>query len=146
MPKPMKRKRPRTAVVGFVVTPSEIQNRINAIDRAVQLLNQDVAAAAARLNQEWVREWAAYTRRWAIERDSYATWDARLFATRIMPRLEAFEESYRQWARQYQAKTKLRPQVADAAPQSSMSDAIVPTPLWYIAAGAVALVVLLKTR
>jgi hypothetical protein len=133
--------------VGFVITPGEIAARVQALDASIQALAGDVArSTASRVNAPWRREWNAFLRRWAIERDSYATWDARLFATRVMPRLEAFEANYRWWARDFEERSSAAPTVPKARPSEGLADALVPTEAWWIGAGAVALWLVLRRR
>jgi len=93
-------------VVGFVVSPSEIEGRIEALDAAIVSLDADVVASRApRLNDKWRTAWGEFRRRWQLERDTWADWDSRLFATRVMPRLSDFQAAYLRWARQYQERT-----------------------------------------
>ena len=133
--------------LGFVVTPGEIANRAAAIDRNVQLLDKAInASKVPALNTPWRTEWASFTRRWSVERDSLASWDARLFATRVMPRLDSFEASYEWWAKDYQKRAKVAPAVAAMVEQTGMAEALIPTPVWWVlgavglgAAGLVAL-------
>jgi hypothetical protein len=141
----MKRTR-RGQVVGFIITPGEIANRIAALDNAIALLDGDVRASTApRLNTAWRTEWDAFRRRWQVERDSYATWDSRLFATRVMPRVEDFENAYRRWAREYQDRAKVAPRVPGPAPVSDFG-AVIPAELWWILAGAAALYILVNSK
>jgi hypothetical protein len=132
------RRRRRRAQVGFVVTPGEIQNRIAAIDAAIQALNSDVwASKAPRVNALWRQEWNAFVRRWGVERDSYATWDSRLFATRVMPRLDDFEASYRRWAREFEQRSGAPPTVPLARRSESLFDGS--ETLWWAVGAAVLL-------
>lgn len=141
------RARRAPTTVGFVVTPGEIANRIAALDNVVTTLDGDIRASSApKLNALWRGEWDAFVRRWTVERDSYASWDARLFATRVMPRLDAFEASYRAWARQYRERTGIAPRLPDPAPVTGMADALVPSEVWWILGAAAALWVLTQTR
>lgn len=133
-------------VVGFIVTPGEIENRIAALDKSVQALNRSIVASKApRLNSKWRAEWDAYLRRWAVERDSYASWDSRLFATRVIPRLEAFEKNYRWWARDYQKRSGDAPAVPAARPSEGLPE-LVPTGGWILAGVAVAVYFWAKGR
>lgn len=143
----MKRsKRSGGQVVGLMVTPGEIANRIKALDDAIALLDGDIRASIApRLNAPWRAEWDAFRRRWAVERDSYASFDARMFAWRVVPRVEDFENAYRRWAREYQDRTKLAPRVADPAPVTDFGTAV-PAELWWILAGAVALYIVMNSK
>lgn len=128
----MKRRRTN---VGFVITPGEIASRIEALDNAIAVLDGDIRASSARaLNKAWRTEWDAFVRRWALERDAYAAWSARLFATRVMPRLEQFQSAYKWWARDYQKRTNTRPDTAAPAQSENMTDALVPDQAWWIAA------------
>lgn len=126
----------RRKEIGFVITPDAIKSRINALDNAISLLDGDILASRApRLDVTWRAEWSAFVRRWAIERDSYASWSARLFATYAMPRIEAFESNYRWWARSYQDRAGVRAPIAPRAEQETMSAAIVPDWVWWLGAG-----------
>lgn len=122
--------------VGFVVTPDAIKDRVNALDNAIALLDGDIGASTAkRLDTTWRQEWSAFVRRWAVERDSYASWSSRLFATYAMPRIEAFEANYRWWARSYQERSGARAPIAPRAAQETLSAALVPEWLWWLGAG-----------
>lgn len=132
--------------VGFVVTPEEIENRIAALDKSIQALEADVKASrAAKLDKKWRESFDSFMRRWAVERDSYATWGSRLFATRVMPRLDAFETSYRWWAADYQKRTSSAPSVPAARPSEGLAAGI-PTELWLLVGAAVLLPVLLGRK
>jgi hypothetical protein len=131
--------------IGFVVTPGEIADRIAAVDRSVQALDRDVhKATAPRLNAAWRAEWSAFLRRWAVERDSYASWSARLFATRVIPRVEQYQASYNWWARDFQARTNTPPTVPPAAEVTDMADSLVPVEAWWIAGAAALAYVVIK--
>jgi hypothetical protein len=134
-------------VVGFIVTPEEIANRIAALDASIQGLAQDVAAtpSSGKLGTSWRAEFDAFLRRWAIERDSYATWSARLFATRVLPRLADFEQSYRYWARDFQKKSGTAPTVPLARPSEGAAASLVPTEVWWILGIGVGIWVLSQT-
>lgn len=132
-------------VVGFVITPDAIKSKVEALDAAIAVLDGDVLATpTSKIGASWRTEWNAFRRRWAVERDSYASWSARLFATYAMPRIQAFEENYRWWARDFEKKTGTRAPVSSPAPSESATEALVPTPVWWIVAGALALVVLAR--
>lgn len=127
--------RRRKVQVGFVVTPDAIKDRVNALDNAIATLDGDInASRAPRLDAPWRAEWSAFVRRWAVERDSYASWSSRLFATYAMPRIEAFESNYRWWARSYQERSGKRAPVAPRAAQETISQALVPEWVWWIGA------------
>jgi hypothetical protein len=131
------------SVVGFIVTPGEIQNRIAALDTAIVALDRSISAnKSPRLNAPWRAEWHAFLSRWGVERDSYATWDSRLFATRVMPRLQAFEESYRWWFRDYERRVGTAAALPNAAPSSGLMPST-NTLLW---AGAAVLALFLLTQ
>ena len=132
----MKRRGRRpTATVGFIITPDAIKDRINALDNAIAKLDGDIRASKApRLNTSWRTEWDAFVRRWTVERDSFASWSSRLFATYAMPRIEAFETNYRFWARQYEERTGKAPAVAPRAEQETLLQATVPTAVWWLLA------------
>lgn len=137
-----KRLRSATAV-GFVITPDEIKDRVNSLDAAISVLDGDVRAyTGAGLSKGWRTEWDAFVRRWTLERDGYASWSSRLFATRAMPRIESYQDNYKFWARDFQRKTGQRPPTATPAPQETMSAALVPDMVWLLAAGVAALWVL----
>lgn len=122
------KRRPPTET-GFVVTPDALKDQINSLDNAVAVLDGDIRASTnAKLNQTWRTEWDAFVRRWALERDAYASWGSRLFNYYVGPRLDAFVENYRWWARDYQRRTGVAPRVAPPAKQESL----VPTEVWWI--------------
>lgn len=127
-------------VVGFIVTPEEIANRIAALDASIQGLAADVEATpvGGKLGTDWRAEFNAFLRRWAVERDSYATWSARLFATRVMPRLADFEQSYRYWARDFEKKSGTAPSVPLARPSEGAAASLVPSQVWWIVGAVVA--------
>lgn len=138
-------KRRQRREVGFVVTPGEIWDRVAALDTAVQKLDADIKGAnAPLLNAQWRTEWDAFMRRWALERDSYQGWTSRLFATRAMPRIDQFVDSYKTWARQYQTRTGQAPQVSDIPKPESASESLVPNEVWWLVGGAVVLLVLTR--
>jgi hypothetical protein len=143
----MKRTVKRGQVVGFIVTPGEIENRIAALDKSVQALKVDVdRTPPTSLDAGWRFEWEAFLRRWAVERDSYATWDSRLFATRVIPRLEEFQAGYNFWARDFARKSGRVVTVPVARPSEGMADAVIPSQVWWILAGAAALYVLANSK
>jgi hypothetical protein len=133
-------------VVGFIVTPGEIENRVKAIDASIQALVRDVAKRAINLapGVAWRAEFNAFARRWALERDSYATWDSRLFATRVMPRLDAFVDSYKFWARDFETKSASKVSVPLARESEGLADSLVPTQMWWIVAGCAVVYVALS--
>jgi hypothetical protein len=134
-------------VVGFIITPEEIANRVSAMDDAISLLDGDVRASTApKLDAAWREGFDAFVRRWAVQRDTFASWGSRLFATRVMPILDDFEASYRAWAKQYQKRSGTAPRVADPAPVTGMTESIVPTELWYLLAAGVALYIFTNRR
>lgn len=128
-------------IIGFVVTPEELANRVTALDNAVRALDRQVdASKAPRLNVPWRSEWDAFQRRWAVARDSFASWGSRLFATRVQPILEEFERSYRWWARDFQRRTGVSAEGAKPVEQTGL----VPSWAYLLAAAAIAAVVLKK--
>lgn len=142
----MKRVKRGGPVVGLMTTPGEIANRVHAIDNAIAVLDGDIRASTApRLNASWRTEWDAFRRRWQVERDSYASWDSRLFAYSVMPRLDDFENAYRRWAREFQTRTGAAPHVPSPAPVTDFG-AAVPAELWWILAGAVALYIVMNSK
>ena len=129
----------RDQELGFVITPSEIADRVAAINRSINALDRDVSTSGApRLDAAWRAEWAAFIRRWVVERDSRASWTSRLFAWEAMPRLDAYQGSYNWWARSFQERAGTPPTVPAPAEVESMTMLIVPTPVWWIAGGVVA--------
>lgn len=135
-------------IVGFIITPGEIENRIAALDKSIQALARAVAGNNTKaLNSKWREGFDAFVRRWTVERDSYATYESRLFATRVMPRLDAFEANYRAWAKEFQQRTGNAPPVPVARPSEGLADAIVPGGMlggWVL--GAIALGVFLYMK
>jgi hypothetical protein len=116
--------------VGFVVTPDEIKDRVASLDASIAVLDG---------------EWDAFVRRWTLERDSYASWGSRLFATRVMPRLDSYSAHYLDWARQYARKTGQRPPTASAKTPETLFEGVVPTQLWWAAGIALGLYLVLPT-
>lgn len=110
-------------IIGFIITPGEIADRIAAMNESILGLNtsvQNTPVNAEGFNDAWKAEWDAFVRRWSVERDAYASWDSRLFATRVMPRLDDFQASYNQWARDFQRKTGKAPLVPKMREQSTL--------------------------
>lgn len=139
------KRRGRPGGVGFVITPDAIKDKVNALDAAIAVLDGDIRAnRSSKLTAPWRGEWDAFVRRWSVERDTYASWSSRMFATYAMPRIDAFEANYRYWARQYQSKTGSAPPVATPAKQENLSAALVPDAVWWIVAGVAVLYVLKK--
>lgn len=120
-------KKDRGKVVGFVVTPSAIAARIEALDNQIAVLDGDIRASTHKsVNGSFRAEWDAFLRRWAVERDSYKDYGARLFATYVMPRLDAFEASYRWWASDFERRTGKRPNVAPKRPAEGLFESLLP--------------------
>lgn len=140
-----RRLRQQRSEVGFVVTPGEIWDRVESLDNAVTKLDADVKASTEpKLNAAWRTEWDAFVRRWALERDSYKSWSSRLFATRAMPRIDSFVDSYKLWARQFEQRTGSPPRVAVIPKPEGIADSLIPNEVWYLAAAAVVLLVLTR--
>lgn len=128
-----------TTEVGFVITPSEIADRVAAINRSIAALDGDITRSGApRLDPQWRAEWSAFVRRWAVERDSRASWTSRLFAWEALPRLDAYQATYNWWARSFQERAGVVPTVPAPADVETMTMSIVPTPVWWLAGGALA--------
>lgn len=141
----MKRRRPTR--VGFVITPDAIKDMVSSLDTAIAVLDGDVRASSSpKLSKAWRGEWDAFVRRWAVERDSYASWSSRMFATYAVPRIDAFKANYKYWAREYQAKTGASPRTAAPAEVETMTSALVPTPVWWMLGAVVAYYVLTSPR
>jgi len=115
---------------GFIVTPSEIAARLQAIDRAVGNLDQQISTSnAPRVDERFKQAWRGFTQRWQITRDTYQAgdWTTRSAASRIMPRLDDFETALGRWLADFQARVSgtaapppvtLKPQ----APEPSSTD------------------------
>lgn len=143
----MSKKKRGGQVVGFIITPEEIANRVAALDDAISLLDGDVRASKApKLDTAWREAFDGFVRRWAVQRDTFASWGSRLFATRVMPILDDFEASYRAWAKQYQKRTNTAPRVAEPAPVTGMTESLVPSELWYLLAGVAAFYIFTNRR
>lgn len=122
--------------VGFVITPDAIKDRVIALDNAIATLDAAILESTAkRLDAAWRNEWGAFRTRWAIERDSYASWSSRLFATYAMPRIEAFEANYRWWARSFQDRSGKRAPIAPRADSENLLSALVPEWVWWAGVG-----------
>jgi len=127
----------RTEEIGFVVTPQVIADRVAAINAAVAALDADVRRSSSpKLDTAWRAEWAAFTRRWQVERDSRAGWTSRLFAWEAMPRIDAYQGSYNWWARDFQKRTQSAPTVPAPADVETFTMSIVPTPVWWLGGAA----------
>jgi hypothetical protein len=127
------------AELGFVITPSEIADRVAAINRSISALDGDISkSGATKLDAAWRTEWSAFVRRWVVERDSRASWTSRLFAWEAMPRLDAYQATYNWWARSFQQRVGTPPTVPAPAEVETMTASIIPTPVWWIAGGCVA--------
>lgn len=123
--------------LGLVITPSEIADRVAAIDRSIAALDADIAKSGApRLDAKWRAEWSAFVRRWVVERDSRASWSSRLFAWEAMPQLDAYQATYNWWARSFQDRAGVQPTIPAPAEVESMTMSIVPTPVWWIGGAA----------
>jgi hypothetical protein len=132
--------------VGFVVTPDEIKDRVASLDASIAVLDGDIRAnTSPQIPKAWRAEWDAFVRRWTLERDSYASWGSRLFATRVMPRLDSYSAHYLDWARQYARKTGQRPPTASAKTPETLFEGVVPTQLWWAAGIALGLYLVLPT-
>lgn len=133
------------AEVGFVITPGEIGDKVTALDRGIQTLASKVNTNKdPKLDAAWRAEFQAFLRRWAVERDSYAAWSARLFATRVMPRLEQYEASYMWWAKDFEKRTKTVIQAPEMAKQETMAASVIPTELYWVLGGVLVLSILSK--
>jgi hypothetical protein len=138
-------RRARGAEVGFVITPEEIANKVQALDKGIQKLAAKVyASKEPKVNAPWRAEFQAFLRRWAVERDSYATWSARLFATRAMPRIEEYEKSYQWWAKDFEKRTATVVEAPEARPQETMAASVIPTELYWVLGGVLVLSILSK--
>jgi len=145
----MKRRpqKPSGQIVGFIVTPGEIAGRIAGMDAAIQALARDVKAVPVNtpaLGVDWRSEFDAFTRRWSVQRDAFSEWDARLFATRVMPILDDYENSYRYWAKDFQKKSGRAPTVPKALPVKG-AESLIPTELWILIGVAVVLFILVNS-
>lgn len=123
----MTKRRKSGQVVGFVVTPQAIADRIDALDNQIAVLDGDIRASTAKaVNAAWRQEWDAFVRRWGVERDSYKDYSSRLFATYVMPRLDAFEKSYQWWARDFEKRSGTAPRVAPKREAQGLFASLVP--------------------
>lgn len=109
--------------VGFAW--SEITDRVEAIDAAIRALGSSIASSnAPRLNKAWRTEFSAFLRRWGVERNSYNSWGSRVINFDVAGRLDAFEESYRWWARSFEDRTGGSPALPQKEPARSMTDGL----------------------
>jgi hypothetical protein len=123
----------------YAWTSSELGNRINALDRAIQVLAVTVATTPDNdrgLNEGWRQAFEAFLRRWQVERDAAATWDARYFS---LPKVNEFQRSYEFWSADFRRKSGVVIQLPVAPSESSA--------VYWVMAGAfaaIAVAVLLR--
>jgi len=108
-------------VVGFVVMPAEVRARVESLDAAILSLDNDVTANKSKLSKSWRAGWNGFVRRWQLERERWTSWESRLFASRVMPRLLRFELNLRKWAAQYERKTGERTNLIPAKDAEDLS-------------------------
>jgi hypothetical protein len=91
--------------VGFIVTPSEIADRVQGIDRAVQNLEAQIAAShEPRVDERFRKAWRDFTLRWQMVRDSFDSTGSRLFASRAVPVLDDWTAAVRRWHTDFQRR------------------------------------------
>jgi hypothetical protein len=83
-----------------------ISDRVNALDRSIQAFASMVQISRSpKLDESWRREFSAFLRRWAVERDSWASYFTRMLAWGAESRLGLFQQSYDWWARDFERRT-----------------------------------------
>jgi hypothetical protein len=143
-----KRKPAKLQIVGLTLFPAEIEAKVKSLDAAINALRSDVETTPVKgsLDAGWRIEFDAFCRRWQVARDEYDTFASRVFATGA--ELDAFEESYQFWARDFQRKGgKVSFVPIKATPPEKPQDVIdaagkalsPPDQFWWILAGGVAL-------
>jgi hypothetical protein len=111
----------------YAWTSSELGNRIEGLDRAIQSLAVTVATTPDNdrgINDGWRQAFDAFLRRWQVERDAAKSWDARFFA---LPKINDFQRSYELWSADFRRKSG----VSAAIPERDDSGAV-----YWLMAGA----------
>ena len=134
-------------LVGFVATAAELEQRVRALDEAIQALRADVenAPVTRKLDAGWRFEFDDFLRRWALDRNNYV--DVVLFAS--TGKLDDYTLSYRYWARDFTNKSGIRPTLPLERATKSVKPVlagIIPDEVWWILAGGMALWVLRSSR
>jgi hypothetical protein len=125
--------------VGFFDTPSKFARKLEALDKLIQQLSRAVEASSSpRVNAAWRTEFAAFLRRWTLERDQYVDWDARTFLTYANYRFSKFEESYKWWARDFERRTLTKLAPVPAVPSQGLAEAWIAPEVWWILGAGVA--------
>jgi hypothetical protein len=90
---------------GFIVTPSEISDRVQGVDRAIGGLDVQITASREpRVNAAFRQAWRDFTARWQMVRDSFQSWGSRLSASRAMPVLDDWSAAFRRWLADFQQR------------------------------------------
>jgi hypothetical protein len=119
-----------------IISVGKFSSRVKAIDNGIATLARAVDSSD-RVNDSWKLEFHKFVRRWQIERDQYAAWDARLFLLRAAIRLNQFEKVYLWWAADFEKKSKTKLERTAPAEVEDAGD-VVPNELWIILALGVA--------
>ena len=133
---------------GFIVTPSEIADRVAGIDRAVQDLDAQITRSKEpRVDERFREAWRDFTVRWQMQRDAFESAGSRLFASRAMPILDDWTAAVRRWLADFQGRIG----GAASPPPSSAAAQAAARPNWtgYViaaAVGALATFVLMRPR
>jgi hypothetical protein len=108
--------------VGFIVTPSEIADRVNGIDRAIRNLDAQISASPApRVNEPFREAFRDFMLRWQMVRDSFESWGSRLSASRAVPVLDDWTQAVRRWHADFQRR--ITGPAAPPAPSSKVETA-----------------------
>jgi hypothetical protein len=137
---------------GFIVTPSEIADRVAGIDRAVQNLDAQITRNKEPLIDERFREaWRDFTLRWQMQRDAFESAGSRVFASRAVPILDDWTAAVRRWLADFQRRIRgaASPPAESAAALAAAKAATRPSWTGLLvgaAVGAVATFLLMRPR
>jgi hypothetical protein len=103
--------------VGFIITPSEIADRVNGIERAIRNLDAQISASREpRVDERFREAFRDLTVRWQMVRDSFESWGSRLSASRAIPVLDDWTQAVRRWHADFQRR--ITGPAAPAAPSA----------------------------
>lgn len=109
----------RAVESGAFWLPGEIKSLTQAIDRAVMFLNTQIEKSQAPLVNEPFREaWKDFMSRWQITRDTILqSWQSRMFASKVVPRLEDFQQALQRWREDFQKRVPGATEAPPLAPK-----------------------------
>lgn len=147
-------------VVGWVITPGEIKGRMEALDKLIASLRNDITGSKSpRVDRAFRDAFDAFNARWLEFMGSTAEWSGRLFATRWEPRYQDFVAAHGKWLADFQKRKlpndplttmpvppKLKDLSDDIIPDEVMEAATSPLTWGMAMVAGVGLVVLLVKR